>query len=63
MLRRQRTITARRLRRDAADVAWSVELAGLGYRIIRFRDNEVMGNIGGVLQVVLRTLEESPTSP
>jgi very-short-patch-repair endonuclease len=63
MLRRQRTITARRLRRDAADVAWSVELTGLGYRIIRFRDNEVMGNIGGVLQVVLRTLEESPTSP
>jgi very-short-patch-repair endonuclease len=47
----------------AADAARSVELAGHGYRVIRFWNNEVMGNIDGVLQVVLRALGEAPTSP
>jgi very-short-patch-repair endonuclease len=117
MLLRQRTTTARRLRRDATDAeqrmwyalrakcrpwkfrrqhpighrvvdfacparklaieidggqhasaqevddARSVELARHGYRVIRFWNNEVMENIDGVLQVVMRALEESPASP
>ena len=46
-----------------ADAARSAELAGHGYRVIRFWNNEVMENIDGVLQVVLRALEEAPTSP
>ena len=46
-----------------ADAARSAELAGHGYRVIRFWNNEVMKNIDGVLQVVLRALEEAPTSP
>ena len=46
-----------------ADAARSAELDGHGYRVIRFWNNEVMGNIDGVLQVVLRALEEAPTSP
>ncbi len=46
-----------------ADVARTAELAGHGYRVIRFWNNEVMGNIDGVLLVVLGALEEAPTSP
>jgi very-short-patch-repair endonuclease len=41
----------------AADAARSVELVGHGYRVIRFWNNEVMENIDGVLQVVLRELK------
>jgi very-short-patch-repair endonuclease len=47
----------------AADAARSVELAGHGYRVIRFWNNEVIENIDGVLQVVLGALGEAPTSP
>jgi very-short-patch-repair endonuclease len=46
-----------------ADAARSVELAAHGYRVIRFWNNEVMGNMDEVLQAVLRALEQSPTSP
>jgi very-short-patch-repair endonuclease len=46
-----------------ADAARSVELARHGYRVIRFWNNEVLGNIDGVLLVVLRELEAAPTSP
>jgi very-short-patch-repair endonuclease len=46
-----------------ADAARSVELAGHGYRVIRFWNNEVIDNIDGVLQVVLWVLGEAPTSP
>jgi very-short-patch-repair endonuclease len=46
-----------------ADAARSAELAGHGYRVIRFWNKEVMENIDGVSQVVMRALEESPTSP
>jgi hypothetical protein len=33
------------------------------YRVSQFWNNEVIINIGGVLQVVLRALEGAPTSP
>ena len=46
-----------------ADAARSVELAGHGYRVIRFWNNEVIDNIDGVLQVVLGALGAAPTSP
>ncbi len=46
-----------------ADAARSVELARHGYRVIRFWNNELLGNIDGVLLVVMRELEEAPTSP
>jgi very-short-patch-repair endonuclease len=46
-----------------ADSARSVALAGHGYRVIRFWNNEVMGNIDGVLLVVLQALGESSTAP
>jgi very-short-patch-repair endonuclease len=46
-----------------ADVARTAELAGHGYRIIRFWNNEVMENMDGVLLVVLGVLDEAPTSP
>ena len=49
--------------RQAADGARSVELAGHGYRVIRFWNDEVMENIYGVLLVVMRALEDAPTSP
>jgi very-short-patch-repair endonuclease len=46
-----------------ADAARSAELAGHGYRVIRFWNNEVMENMDGVLLVVLGVLDEAPTSP
>jgi very-short-patch-repair endonuclease len=46
-----------------ADAARSAELADHGYRVIRFWNNEVMENIDGVLAVVMRALEDAPTSP
>jgi very-short-patch-repair endonuclease len=46
-----------------ADSARSAELAGHGYRVIRFWNNEVIDNIDGVLGVVLGALEAAPTSP
>jgi very-short-patch-repair endonuclease len=46
-----------------ADAARSAELADHGYRVIRFWNNEVMENIDGVLAVVMRALQDVPTSP
>jgi very-short-patch-repair endonuclease len=46
-----------------ADDARSVELARHGYRVIRFWNNEVAENLEGVLETIMRELEESPTSP
>ena len=45
---------------DAARTAW---LEGQGYRMVRFWNNEVLGNIEGVLTVLLEELERRTTIP
>ncbi len=42
------------LRQDAIRTA---ELAGRGYRVIRFWNNEVIENLSGVLDTIRRELE------
>lgn len=42
-------------RRDPARDQW---LADPGYRVLRFRNNDVLGNLGGVLETIARALEE-----
>jgi very-short-patch-repair endonuclease len=39
------------------------ELCGLGYRVIRFWNNDVVENLDGVLQTLLSELEKSPLTP
>ncbi len=34
-----------------------------GYRVIRFWNHEVLGNLEGVLQTIVSELGKSPTSP
>ena len=48
---------------QAADVARSMEIAGYGYRVIRFWNNDVRNNIDGVLQAVLAALAAPPRDP
>ena len=47
---------------QAADAARSMEIAGYGYRVIRFWNNDIHNNIDGVLQAVLAALA-APTNP
>ena len=44
------------------DAVRSAELAAMGYRVIRFWNNEVIENVEGVLQVIMMVLDR-PTSP
>ncbi len=46
-----------------ADARRTHDLGQRGYRVIRFWNNEVLGNIDGVLQAVVAELEKDPTSP
>ncbi len=46
-----------------ADAARSAELAGHGYRVIRFWNNDVIDNLDGVLHAVWQALECPPSSP
>jgi very-short-patch-repair endonuclease len=46
--------------RDAARDAW---LASEGFRVLRFWNAEVDGNLEGVMQQVLDTLEACPPPP
>jgi hypothetical protein len=48
---------------SAEDTARSRELLHRGYRVIRFWNNEVLGNMIGVLAAILRELDRAPTSP
>jgi BirA family biotin operon repressor/biotin-[acetyl-CoA-carboxylase] ligase len=34
-----------------------------GYQVIRFWNNEVLGNLDGVLQTIAAAVDRSPTSP
>ncbi|HTU53336.1 MAG TPA: DUF559 domain-containing protein [Acetobacteraceae bacterium] len=48
------------LARQEEDAARSAELALRGWRVIRFWNNDVIGNLEGVLEVVRREMERSP---
>jgi very-short-patch-repair endonuclease len=41
----------------------SVELAQSGYRVIRFWNGDVLQNVDGVMQAILRALEFAPPHP
>jgi hypothetical protein len=45
--------------RTGADEARRLEIASYGYRVIRFWNGDVMGNIAGVLETIRRELEIS----
>jgi very-short-patch-repair endonuclease len=40
----------------AADQARTMELAQTGYRVIRFWNNDVLGNLPGVIETIMREL-------
>ncbi len=48
---------------QAADAARSASLAAHGYRVIRFWNNEVLGNCAGVQEQIRDACAGSPTSP
>jgi very-short-patch-repair endonuclease len=50
------------LRRDS-DAARSRYLAGQGYRVLRFWNNEVLGNTSGVLERIVESLTLNPDRP
>lgn len=49
--------------RAEVDAARSEALRRHGYRVIRFWNHDVLGNLEGVLLVILRELGNAPTSP
>ena len=46
-----------------ADALRTQALAEHGYRVIRFWNNEVLDNLEGVLETIVREINKSPTSP
>ncbi|WP_316978859.1 endonuclease domain-containing protein [Shumkonia mesophila] len=46
-----------------ADAVRTEAMAIHGYRVIRFWNHEVLGNLEGVLQTIVSELGKSPTSP
>jgi very-short-patch-repair endonuclease len=46
---------------NLADEKRDAELTALGYRVLRFWNNEVLGNIDGVLETLLRELAGGAT--
>jgi very-short-patch-repair endonuclease len=49
--------------RELADNLRTVELGHKGYRVIRFWNSDVLENIEGVLETILRALESPPPHP
>ena len=43
------------------DARRTAKLEALGYRVIRFWNNDVLGNLDGVLQTILREVESMPS--
>ena len=48
---------------NAHDQKRDAEIAARGYRIIRFWNNDVLGNIEGVMQTLLSELRKEPLTP
>ena len=48
---------------ECADARRSAYLEKLGYQILRFWNNEVMGNLEGVMETILAALSPSNTLP
>ena len=46
-----------------ADARRTRDLNEHGYRVMRFWNNDVMGNLEGVLQMIAAELDQTPTSP
>jgi very-short-patch-repair endonuclease len=46
-----------------ADAERTRALNAQGYRVIRFWNNEVLGNLDGVLRTIAAAIERTPTSP
>jgi very-short-patch-repair endonuclease len=46
-----------------ADTERTRYLEGKGYRVLRFWNNDVNGNLDGVIQAIERAVREGPTSP
>ena len=44
--------------REVEDAERTADLARRGYRVIRFWNNEVMDNLSGVLETIIRELEK-----
>ena len=51
---------ARQIRRDAKRTAW---LESQGYEVIRFWNNDVLGNTDGVVETILAVLRQEETHP
>ena len=49
--------------RQDADTRRSAELSEYGYRVVRFWNNDVLGNLEGVLETVMREIETPPPHP
>ena len=47
----------------AADAERSAEIEAHGYRVIRFWNNEVIENLGGVLQTIRAAVDRPPPHP
>jgi very-short-patch-repair endonuclease len=46
--------------RQAADEIRTIELARRGYRVVRFWNNDVLDNLTGVVETILREMEFRP---
>ena len=46
-----------------ADEERTRDLNAHGYRVIRFWNNDVLGNLEGVLETIVAEIDKSPTSP
>ncbi|MGB3865695.1 MAG: DUF559 domain-containing protein [Xanthobacteraceae bacterium] len=48
---------------SAVDATRTADLEARGYRVLRFWNNDVLGNIDGVLEVIIDALRVSPPTP
>ena len=46
---------------SASDQIRDADLRSRGFRILRFWNNDILGNVEGVLQRILETIEQSPS--
>ncbi len=49
--------------KEAADAERTLFLGCYGYHVIRFWNNEVLENLGGVMETIMCELADTPTSP